>query len=273
MPEKIAIDLGSVQKTLLLPLWGRAVETRKQKPLLIDTAAVQIIEKINYDFSTITNNMSEITRLAWIVRCLHIDRTIEQFLLRHPKAAIVNIGCGLDTTFNRIDNGSLKWYNLDLPDVIELRKNLIPEPKRSVCIAGSFLDENWFHQVTVDDSVLLIAAGVFYYFDEAEIKKFFIQLADIFPGSEIIFDAASPFGMKVANKKVIEAGGMDKTAFLKWGIETAKRIQTWDKRITLIDEYPMFKGMKKGLSFRNKYGTFLSDLLNIMFMVQLQFST
>ena len=108
MPEIIAIDLGSVQKTLLLPLWGRAVETRKQKPLLVDTTAVQIIEKINYDFSTITNNMSEITRLAWIVRCLHIDRTIKQFLLRHPRATIVNIGCGLDTTLNRIDNGSLQ---------------------------------------------------------------------------------------------------------------------------------------------------------------------
>jgi O-methyltransferase involved in polyketide biosynthesis len=271
MPEKITIDLGSVQKTLLLPLWGRAVETRKQKPLLIDTAAVQIIEKIDYDFSTITNNMSEITRLAWIVRCLHIDRTIKQFLLRHPKAAFVNIGCGLDTTFNRIDNGSLTWYNLDLPDVIELRRKLIPDSKRSVCIAGSFLDENWLHQLTADDSVLFIAAGVFYYFDEAEIKKFFIRLADGFPSGEILFDAASPLGVKVANKKVIEAGGLDKTAFLTWGIDSAKHIQLWETRMKLIEAYPLFKGMKKELSFRNKYGTFLSDRLNIMFMVHLKF--
>ncbi|MGD1044201.1 MAG: class I SAM-dependent methyltransferase [Bacteroidota bacterium] len=272
MPEKITIDLGSVQRTLLLPLWGRAVETRKQNPLLLDMAAVQIIEKINYDFSMITNNMSEISQLAWIVRCLHIDRTIKQFLLKHPRAAIVNIGCGLDTTFNRIDNGSLTWYNLDLPDVIELRRSLIPEPSRSESIADSFLDESWLHKVTVHDSVLFLAAGVFYYFDEVQIKSFFNRLADMFPASEIIFDAASPFGVKVSNKKVIEASGMDKTAFLKWGIETAKQIKTWDKRIILIDEYPMFKGMKKGLSFRNKYGTFLSDRLNIMSMVHLRFS-
>ncbi|MCX6122777.1 MAG: class I SAM-dependent methyltransferase [Ignavibacteriales bacterium] len=272
MPEKKAIDLGSVQKTLLLPLWGRAVETRKQKPLLVDTAAVQIIEKINYDFSTITNNMSEITRLAWIVRCLHVDRTIKQFLLRHPRATIVNIGCGLDTTLSRIDNGNLRWYNLDLPDVIELRRSLIPEPRRSECIAASFLDESWLHHVKVDDAILFIAVGVFYYFNEAEMKKFFVRLADKFPLGELIFDEASPLGVMVANKKVIEAGGMDKTAFLKWGIETAKHIQTWDKRITLIDEYPMFKGMKKRLSLRNKYGTFLSDRLKIMSMVHLKFS-
>ena len=161
---------------------------------------------------------------------------------------------------------------MDLPDVIELRKSLIPEPQRSESIAASFLDESWFHQVKVDNSVLFIAVGVFYYFDEAEMKKFLVRLADKFPIGELIFDEASPLGVKVANKKVIEAGGMDKTAMLKWGIETAKHIQTWDKRITLIDEYPMFKGMKKGLSLRNKYGTFLSDRLKIMSMVHLKFS-
>jgi O-methyltransferase involved in polyketide biosynthesis len=155
--------------------------------------------------------------------------------------------------------------------VIELRRNLIPEPTRSESIAGSFLDESWLRQVRADDSVLFIAAGVFYYFDDVQIKNLFIRLADTFPVSEIIFDIASPLGVKVANKKVIEAGGMDKTAFLKWGIETVKHIQAWDKRITLIDEYPLFKGMRKGLSFRNKYGTFLSDHLKIMSMVHLKF--
>ena len=270
--NKISIDLGSVQKTLLLPLWGRAVETRKQKPLLVDRTAVQIIEKIQYNFSTIAENMSEITRLAWIVRCLHIDRTIRQFLAKHPHGAVVNIGCGLDTSFERIDNGSLQWYNLDLPDVIALRGNLIPEPERSVSIAGSLLDGDWMRQVAVRGPVLFLAAGVLYYFSEDEIKKFLVRLAEKFPASELIFDAASPLGVKISNKKVLEAGGMDKNAVLKWGIESAKHIQTWDARITLVDEYRLFKGMKKGLSLRNKYGTFLSDRLNIMSMVHLKFS-
>jgi O-methyltransferase involved in polyketide biosynthesis len=272
MSKKIAIELGGVQKTLLLPLWGRAVETRKQKPLLIDNTAVEIIDKIDYDFSSIAGNMSEITRYAWIARSLHIDRTISHFLLKHPKATIVNIGCGLDTTFSRIDNGSLTWYDLDLPDVIKLRRNLIQEIDRSTCIACSFLDMGWFRQVKVEDAVLFLGAGVFYYFEELQVKNFFSRLADIFLASEIIFDAASPLGVKVANKRVIKAGGMDERSVLKWGIDTAKKIQLWDKRITLLDEYSLFKNMKNGLSFRNKYGTFLSDRLNIMFIVHLQFS-
>ncbi len=272
MSKKIAIELGSVQKTLLLPLWGRAVETRKQKPLLADNTAAEIIDTIDYDFSTIAGNMSEITRYAWIARSLHIDRAIRHFLLKHPKATIVNIGCGLDTTFSRIDNGKLTWYDLDLPDVIKLRSGLIREIDRSTCIARSFLDESWLCQVKVEDNVLFLAAGVFYYFEKGQMKSFFSRLADMFPTSEIIFDAASPLGVKVANKHVIETGGMDESSILKWGIETAKQIQAFDKRITLLEEYPMFKGMKKGLSFRYKFGTFLSDLFNIMFIVHLQFS-
>lgn len=272
MSDKIDIELGSVQKTLLLPLWGRAVETRKKNPLLLDRTAAEIIDKINYDFSTIAKNMSFITQLAWIARSLHIDRTIRQLLQKYPKATIVNIGCGLDTTFQRINNGSLMWYDLDLPDVITLRRNLIQETERNKCIACSFLDDSWFNKVKLEETVLFLAAGVFYYFEEGQMRDFFIKLADVFPESEVVFDAASPLGVKVSNKKVIEAGGMDKSSILKWGIKTAKQIQTWDRRISVIDEYPMFYKMKRGLSFKEKYGTFLSDCLNIMFMVHLKIS-
>lgn len=118
MPDNIAIDLKEVQITLLLPLWGRAVELHQRKPKLIDNSAAELISKIDYDFTTIAKNIHPVTRHEWIARSIHIDRTIKEFLLKYPKAAIVNIGCGLDTTFNRVDNGTLHWYDLDLPDVI-----------------------------------------------------------------------------------------------------------------------------------------------------------
>jgi O-methyltransferase involved in polyketide biosynthesis len=90
MPEKIKLDLGSVQKTLLLPLWGRAIETRKTHPLLKDMAAVQIIDSIDYDFSTIALNINPITQHAWIARSIHIDRTVRRFVQDYPKATVVN---------------------------------------------------------------------------------------------------------------------------------------------------------------------------------------
>ncbi len=270
MTEKIKIELGCVQETLLLPLWGRAEESLKKRPRLVDNAAVDIVRKINYDFSTIIKNISPITQYAWVARSLHTDRVISDFIEKYPRATIVNIGCGLDTTFDRIDNGKITFYELDLPDVIELRMNFFPGSMRRKTISGSFLDEEWLKGLEVNDGILFIASGVFYYFDEEKIKNFFCVLSRSFPVCEVFFDAASPTGVKIANKKVIEGGGMDSSAVLRWGIKDAEQIESWDHRIKLFNEYPMFKGMKKGFPLKMKYGLWLSDFLRIMSMVHLR---
>lgn len=271
MPEKIKLDLGSVQKTLLLPLWGRAVETRKTHPLLEDRAASQIIDSIDYDFSTIARNINPVTQFVWIARSIHIDRTIRRFLQDSPEATIVNLGCGLDTTFDRVDNGSIQWYDLDLPDVIELRRRFVHEQLRRKFIASSLFDDGWLHEIAIQDNILFLAAGVFYYFEEHQMQEFFVRLANLFPESEAIFDAASPLGVRVANKVVIQAGGMDERSILRWGMKEIKEIQLWDTRIKVLEEYPMFKGMKKGLPLKMKFVTLESDLLKIMSMVHLKF--
>jgi O-methyltransferase involved in polyketide biosynthesis len=270
MVEKIRIELGKVQETLLLPLWGRAVESQKKEPRLIDRMAVEIIDKIDYDFSRITGNISYISQYAWVARGLHVDRFIMDFIKVHPGATVVNIGCGLDTTFERIDNGKILFYDLDLPDVIDLRKKLFRNVARRKLIACSFLDSKWFNQIQIRGGLLIIAAGVFYYFDQKQIKEFFISLAGRFSACELFFDAASPLGVRVANEQVIQSGGMHETTILKWGIKSAKVIEKWDQRIHLEKEFPMFKGMKKGFPLKMKYGFWMSDVLRIMLMVHLK---
>jgi O-methyltransferase involved in polyketide biosynthesis len=268
----VAINLRNVQQTLLLPLWGRAVESRKPKPLLIDAAASAIIEKIQYDFSTIAANIGSITQLAWIARSIHTDRTVKDFLRRHPAGTIVNVGCGLDTTFERVDNGTVRWYDLDMPEVIALRKQFITDSERRSSISRSFLEDSWCSDVFVGDSILFIAAGVFYYFEEQEMKRGLIRLAELYPGGEVFFDCASPLGMRTANKVVIQAGGMDQNSFLKWGIERARELEAWDSRIHVVKEFPMFKGIKRHLDPKAMFGTFMSDRLRIMSMVHLRFT-
>jgi O-methyltransferase involved in polyketide biosynthesis len=250
-------ELGSVQKTLLLPLWGRAVEAAKPHPLLVDRTAVEIIATIDYDFST-------------IARSLHTDRTIRGFLARHPDATFVNLGCGLDTTFEQADNGRLNWYDLDLPDVIELRKRYIPEGPRRRLLACSLLGEAWLRQIGTADAIFFLASGVFYYLEEAQMKAFLARLANVFPGSQILFDSCSPRGLRIANQRVIKAGGMDDSAILKWGLQRAKDLEQWDSRIVVLAEYPLFRNMRRGLSLKEKWGTFLSDRLRIMSMVYLR---
>jgi O-methyltransferase involved in polyketide biosynthesis len=270
MTEKMTIDLGNVQITLLLPLWGRAIETRKRKPLLFDKTAVEIIDKIDYDFTKMSRNLHAITQFEWIARSIHIDRTIKEFLVKYPKATIVNIGCGLDTTYERIDNRRLYWYDLDLPDVIEMRRKFIPETERRKFISGSFLEDSWFQALHIEDNVLFIAAGVLYYFEESQLKKIFNKISLDFPGSEFVFDAASSFGVKTANKKVIESSGLDEKSFLNWGLETAAEIPKWNNRIEIVKEYPMFRKLMKGLTLGNKIVAFISDHYKIMYMVHLR---
>ncbi len=272
MSEKIKVQLGNVQKTLLLPLWGRAVETHKTKPLLVDETAVEVMGKIDYDFSTITAGISPLSQYAWIMRSRYTDQVIKDFLNRHPSGTIINIGCGLDTTFDRVDNGSLRWYDLDLPDTINLRKQFIPETNRRTCIATSFLDEGWLDLITVKDGILFVSAGVFYYFEETEVKGFFTRLAKKFPGCELLFDASSAFGIKTANELVIKRGGMDEKSFLVWGLEKSEDLEKWDSRYKIIETLYYFRGNRKILPLNVWLIGLFSDSRNIQYMVHMQLS-
>ena len=268
MENRVNINLGDVQKTLFLPLWGRAEETKKKRPMMVDQTAARIIERVDYDFSQMTKNLDDLSQIAWIKRSLICDQVIRTFLESYPEGTIVNIGCGLDTTFDRIDNGKLKWYDLDLPDVIELRRKFIQESERRKFMASSFLDNEWLEGIEVKGKVLFFAAGVLYYFEENQVKDFIIRLADKFPNSEILFDVASPIGVRVANKKVVESSGLDERSHLKWGLENKKVIPTWDSRIKIIRSYYFFRNLRVGL--RNILMGMLSDYLGIQYMLHLK---
>ncbi|MGR5874773.1 class I SAM-dependent methyltransferase [Bacillus pacificus] len=120
---------------MLIPLWGRAYGSEKNKNILDDTEAIRIIKEFDFDFSTIEKYIWRIRMYYLHYRARKIDDTIKQFITKHPNATIVNIGSGLDTTFSRIDNGTIHWYNLDLPDAISFRKTLIEDTSRNTSIA------------------------------------------------------------------------------------------------------------------------------------------
>jgi O-methyltransferase involved in polyketide biosynthesis len=267
---KEKIILGNTQKTLLLPLWGRAVESQKEEPLLADNKAVEIIEKIDFNFDAFSKSFSIISQLGWVVRSVLIDQVVKQFIKKHPKATIVNIGCGLDTTFERTDNGTIRWYDLDLPDTIELRKKFFTESERRKFITCSFLDPEWFDNMIIEDNILFIAAGLLYYFKEEQIKNFFITLANMYPESEIVFDATSPIGVKMANKMVLKASGIDNVSLLVWGIKKSEDIELWDSRIEVISEKPFFKNIPKRQNFKTKLMLGFSDMFKIQYIIHLK---
>jgi O-methyltransferase involved in polyketide biosynthesis len=270
MMSKIAVNLGNVQKTLLLPLWGRAIESKKTNPKLVDRKALEIVDALDFDFNSMGKGLHELTKTAWVIRCLQADVIIKDFLARFPNASIVNIGCGLDTTFNRVDNGRITWFDLDLPDVIDLRKKLIQQESRQRVLSCSLFDyDAWLGEIEKKNNVFLLSLGVLYYFDEDRIREFFHKMADYFPGGEMFFDLSSPFGVKVANKLVIKNSGMDEKSFLKWGCKNPKTLASLDKRIEIIKAFPFFWG--RGLRMHSKFQALLSDFFKIQYLLHIRF--
>ena len=269
MEQKISIKKGHIQETLLLPLWGRAYETQNSTPRLIDKKAVEILGKLDYDFSQIEETQS-LSQHGWIARSLHTDNLVREFIQEHPEATIVNIGCGMDTTFSRIDNGKVAFYEIDLPDVIELRKHFFQESERHRSIASSFLKTEWFEEIGVRDALLFLAGGVLYYFEEEQIKEFFIKAADYFGTCEFYFDSLSPMGMKFAKKAVLKKGGMGMSMDGGWGLKPIKSLEKWDQRIKVVHALPMYRGMKKGLPLLTKMNLFIPDILGVCTMVHVR---
>ena len=111
--------LSGVAETLLIPLWARAEETKRSDALIRDDFAVRLVEQIDYDFAKFARAKHSQTGVA--VRSYILDHETKAFIEKQPDAVCINLACGLDTRFYRIDNGQIDWYNLDLPDVMELR--------------------------------------------------------------------------------------------------------------------------------------------------------
>ena len=122
---KIRVDLRDVHETLLLPLWGRAEEAKMKEPVLKDRRAEELVSRLDYDFSKFRSQLRQFQILALAIRAREFDSIIRDFIQQHPYATVVNIGAGLDTTFSRVNNGRIRWYDLDVPQVIHLRGELI----------------------------------------------------------------------------------------------------------------------------------------------------
>lgn len=267
--EANKVNLKGVQETLLMPLWGRAVETQKEKPLLVDKEAVKIINSINYDFTQIAHKVNALSRASWIARSLYFDQRIRDYLCDNPNGTVLNIGCGLDTTYERVNNGKAMWYELDFPEVIATRQLFLQGTTTRKFLPYSVFDPAWHSEVGNKENVLVMIAGVIYYFEERDVKKLLSTFQQEFKKSTVIFDYSSIRGIKIANKAVVEAGGMDKTAYLKWGTDNIYEIEKWHTGIRVDETMRMFAEHRKRYPLRKRFGMWISDTLSIMSLAKI----
>ncbi|MGA5503993.1 class I SAM-dependent methyltransferase [Streptomyces umbrinus] len=172
------VRLGTVQETLLIPLYGRAVEHRKPEPALRDPTE-EIVASIDYDFSRFDNQPS---LFGSVLRTSLFDCWIADFLAAHPAGTVVEIGTGLNTRYERVDRGRARWFDLDLPDVIDLRRTFFSDAPRRTMVSGSVTDEAWTDTVSQADGPYFFAAeAVLPYLEESEVRHVVDLIANVSP--------------------------------------------------------------------------------------------
>jgi O-methyltransferase involved in polyketide biosynthesis len=240
------------------------MEMRKETPLLVDEKAGEIVASMDYDFGAFEKNIDQLTRAAWIARSRYFDAELRAYQEAHPGCSVINIGCGLDTTYDRVRDGASAWYELDLPDVIALRKHYIHEATDRTFIAASVFDQNWRDAIMNKKDVMILFAGVLYYFEEERVRDLFGDFSERFEAVDIIFDYCSKMGKDVTNKKVIDAGGMDKSAYLHWSMESVSELEGWGLGMRVLNDQPMFADYKKNFPPEKQAGMNISDSMRIM---------
>ena len=243
MPETRPELRSSVAETLLIPLYMRAMESQRPDALIKDEKAVALVTQSGLDFSQVRQiRMPELLNLMRNLFTREFDRYARDFLARHPDAVVVHIGCGLDSRFERVAalNTRVEWYDLDLPEVIELRRKLIGnEAEHYHLLACSVLEDAWLDAVKGHSPrpCLLLAETVFVYFTEAQVRSLVLKLRDHFPGAELVFDGWRPFEVWLGNRYL---SGSLFAGLMRWGFWRGQEIEGWGAGIRMLDEWGFF---------------------------------
>lgn len=239
--KKVESKLTNVPETMLIPLRARYNETHDKRSIIQDPKSVEILNQIDYDFSG-KKEVSLMSQKGVAIRTEILDSLTLDFLKLHPEGIVVNLGCGLDTRHYRLDNKYVHWYDLDLPESIELRKHFFTETEKFHFISKSVLDFTWTDSVPKDKPTLFIAEGLLMYFEEKDVKAIISTISQQFKYAEIIFEAMSPM---LANNTKMHTDVKKYQATFKWGIKSGKEIETWGIGAKFINEYPYTRHLDK----------------------------
>lgn len=216
----MSTELGGVMETLLITLYIRAKDAASSHPVINDKKAAEMVRKIDYDFKKFDSGF--ISYYGVLARAKIMDEQAAAFIKKHPDCVVVSVGCGLDTRFSRVDNGTILWYNLDFPEVITQRERFFAPNEREKNIPKSALDPTWPEDVkTNGKKLLIISEGMMMYLKEGEVKEFLQILTNGFDRLEAQFD--------LLYKGMVNKGGIHDTvkktkARFNWGVKDGSEI-------------------------------------------------
>lgn len=264
------IKIGDVAATSFLTLYCHAIESQSKNPILDDPKAVEITQELNKILSDSNNKLDKdlvkgklkkvmVTHIA--IRAKQYDKYVRDFLEKSPDGVVVNIGCGLDSRFLRVDNGSVIYYDLDMPEVIEIKKQFFEENERYHFISSSVLDHDWMSIVAKHEGpFLFMAEGVFMYLHQEDVQSLILKLQSEFSGSELACEVFNSLWLKKPLKKIMDFKmqkelHLGKDATFNFGIRDSKEMEEWHEGIEFLDDWSYFDSEEKKLGvlkmFRN----------------------
>jgi O-methyltransferase involved in polyketide biosynthesis len=263
--EKPLQSLSEVSGTMLITLFSRAKETLSQNPIIRDPKAVEIIEIFKKEIAgsdnpihqkIIKDTYNPKLAVTMALRSRRFDRYVLDFLARHPDGTVINFGCGLDTRFDRIDNGRVNWFDIDFSSVIELRRRFMQEGPRRHFIEGSILDADWTAKVKTDAPILILAEGVFMYLKEEEVKKLLAMIKQKLGKVELVCEVSNRYWVNQMNGKRMQRKfkrqlGMTGNAVFSFGIPDSRYFEGWDGDYKYLDEWTYFDDREKKLGWFN----------------------
>lgn len=236
---KYHIEKNTIQETLVIPLYARALCTRRFPHLFSDPLSVELLEELDYDFTTLERTsgglMQTFGAMEAAMRQSDLAFEVRDYLRDHPQAAVVNLGCGLDQTGRSCDNGQCRIYNVDLPGVMAVREALLPAGEREKNLAADLNDVSWFDAIDTpaEDGAVFFAAGVFYYFRTKQVRALCAAMAERFPGGRLVFDAASQAAVKLMLKTWVKQAGIRDVGAYFSVQDAEKELAAWSDRLTV----------------------------------------
>jgi O-methyltransferase involved in polyketide biosynthesis len=227
-------DLTAVERTAFVTQYARALDSRWPRPILGDTLADEIVAKIDYDFQALGVPSSAVRQTA--LRAKMLDERVRRFISEHPDAVVVALGAGLDTGMLRVaPPATVDWYNVDLPNVIALRNELVPADDRAHSVAASLADDGWTDSIPSDRPTMLVADGLLAFLPETVIINLFRHIPEHFRSGEL---ALNDYG-RVSRLSLLAMKVVFSAVGKQWayrGFRDAHVPQTWSPPLTLAEE-------------------------------------
>jgi len=225
-------------KTLVIPLWAKAIESEKENPIIRDEKSQEIIKELDYDLSYLKN--AWMSQLGIAIRSKILREQIGLFIKNNPNANVINLGCGLDTSFSHLDNGKINWYDLDFKEVIDLRKEVFESEKRNIMIASSVFDYSWLNKIEQKENpTLVIAEGLLFYLEMDQVKELLNKTVDYFPNVTFLLELVGPVmvGRAKYNDSISRINHNDNIPEFKWSLWNSRGFEKWNKSLKLEKEW------------------------------------